>query len=469
MSNATKAVVAVKRRCLESSNNIDNDSISLLLTLNDHCILKIFEYLELSQLCVVTKTCKKLQELVKIFFRQTYQNKIMCEVRISVTSYGEVFLLPEDAYVTHFLKFMQNLTICGEFVKRPLDVVKFIRNECNENLSNISFERIKFHKLLGGLLNAWLSTVDGLEFYSCENLHEVLRYCSNLKYLKIDQYSKDKSNLWMDRRYPGLLHLQYDITLPIRKLIKFLIKNPNVKSLMLKLDNNRPSFNQALMHELGRIYLEELFVTIDFQIDLEFMKEEIQTICNQINFNRLEIALNGTGKWNTPPSSLNILKELNHLHGLHILRCDIPFPSDLTFNQLKVLQLAYVPNQISTVDLSKNLPNLEELYLMFLSENFQELISPFARYAVKLKKIVARDFKIPNRMNMTNVRLAEYFNDERVQLVDACRMLIFIGNDVFDESFDKTVPKFPLVDIRRVQFHSKGASYTKPFVRDYEF
>lgn len=463
---------ATKTLALESSDNIENGSISLLLTLNDHCILEIFQYLDLDQLCVVASTCKRMKILAEMFFRIFHRNKTMCKVRIGYDYGGELLAFSNEGYATHFLKFMQNLKICDLFVKRPLDIVELIRNECNENFRHISFEQIKFHELLGALLIDWLATVDGLQFYGCENLHEVLRYCSNLKYLRIDQDSKDKSHLWMEQRYPGLVFLKYDIMLPIQKLVKFLTNNPNVKSLALKLDSNRPTVNKQLIHQIGSTCsIEELFVTVDYQKDLELMENEFQTICNHSNFKRLHVALKRTSLWGEPFVSLSVLKKFKHLHGLHILHCDIEFPSNLTLMHLKVLQLQFVHSHISTIDLSKNLPNLEELYLSSLGTNFENIISPFARNAVKLKKIVARHFVIPDGMYMTNVHLAEYFNNERVQLVGACKMFIFADNRdiVFDESLDEPVPKFPLVEIKRVQFPANRTSFTKPFVWYYDF
>lgn len=456
-----------KKRRLESVQDMQITG-SCLTSLNDHCVLKIFEYLELNTLCEVVQTCKRFKRLVDMFFHKRFENKILSEVRIQVTFDGRFVLLPEEEYVTHFLKSMRNVTLCGGFERKPLDMVQFMRNNCNDNLRNIVFEQTRFHKLHGALLIDWLETVEGLEFIGCENLHQILRYCGNLKHLKVGQYSKDQSNEWMDQRYPTLEHLQYDIVLTKSKLITFLSNNPNVKSLVLKLDHTERSITRSyktFMQQLVKINLEELSITFDNSNGLEMVKVQIQKICNGSQFKRLELCFNSNVR---SYANFYYLKDFNHLHGLHILRYDTQFPFDLELEHLKVLQLAYVPNT-STVALSKNLPNLEELYLMFLSKNFQELVTPFARNAVKLKKIVARDFKIPNRMEMTNARLAQYFNDEREQLVNACKLFIYIGTDEFGESLDRTLPNFPLVQIRRVDLQYKKVSYAKPYVGNFEF
>lgn len=447
-----------KRLCLESLRITDRRFMSL----NDDCILKFFEYFDLNELCVIGKTCKRLQQLVEQFLHLRFQNKIMSEVRIQVTFDREIIVLREEPYVSNFLHFMRNVRICEGFIKRPLDMVEFMRNNCNRSLRNIAFEQIKFHKLHGALIIDWLLTVEGLAFYGCQNLDQVLRYCVNLKHLKIDQYSKDRTNGWMEQTYPTIEHLQYDIMLPSRTLLTFLTNNPNVKSLALKLDRSRQTME--LMCQIKYINLEELFITFDQLHEIVGFENQLKAICNRDNFKRLELCFQYGNRWRR----VNFLKDLKHLSGLHVLRNDEPLPSNLTLEHLKVLQLTYV-SKLSTDIISKNLPNLEELYLMFLAENFQDLVAPFARNAVKLNKIVARDFKIPNRTEMTNARLAKYFNDEREKLVDACRLIIYIGTDEYDQSLDSTAAKFRLVQIRRVSFLCKEFDYVKPYLCSFEF
>lgn len=461
---------AVKRRRLNSEGDVEHGAVfeqqttknCCLTSINDYCVLKIFEYVELNDLCELGKTCKRLQQLAEIFFRQKFQDKIVSEVRIQVTFNGEILLLSEEEYVKYFLKLMRNVTLCDGFIKRPLDMEQFLRNNCNRNFCTIGFEKINFHKLLGAVLISWLMAVEGVEFYGCKNLHEILQFCLNLKSLAIDQYSKDNTNEWMEQRYPTLEHLHYDIVLPTRKLITFLTNNPNVTSLVVKLDRVTPAMNRLFIRELCNLNVEELMVTFDKFKDFEGLKTELQNVCNGGQFKRLELCFNSSG-WS------QALFDLNHLHGLHILSCDNMFPSNLTLEHLTVLQLADVFGNALAVALSKNLPNLEEFYLSFLSGNFQQFVAPFARNAVKLRKIVARDFKIPNRTEMTNARLAQYFNDEREQLVDACKLFIYFGKDEFDEPLGRSTPKFRLVEIKRVEFQSKRTSGARPYLRNFEF
>lgn len=201
------------------------------------------------------------------------------------------------------------------------------------------------------------------------------------------------------------------------------------------------------------------------------IKNQLQSICNCTQFKRLELCFNRIG-WDKSEfiEAFTFLQNLKHLTGLHILRCDFDLPTNVILEHLTVLQLAHVP-KITTLDLSKNLPNLEELYLMFLSKNFQELVTPFARYAVKLNKIVSRDFKISNRKKMTNFRLAKCLNDEREHLANACKLFIYFGKDEFDYGLNSMfpMPNFHLVQIRRVEFQSKEVDYMNPFLRSYEF
>lgn len=441
-----------------------------MTTLNDDCFFNIFEYLQLNTLCQIGQTCKRLKELVEMFFGQRFQDKILSEVRIQVTFDDQFVLLPGEKYVTFFLKYMRNVALCEGFEIRPLDMVEFMRSNCSDNFCKIAFEQIKFHELHSELLIDWLTTVEELEFIGCQNLNQILRYCGNLKSLKVDQYSKDQSNEWMDQRYPTLERLQYDIVLPQHKLITFLTNNPNVKSVCLKLDRTEQSIVKIqyfqLIRQLDDVKLEELLINLDNFHYLIRFNFGLQEICNASQFRRLELCFNRSKELITQFTGL---KYLNHLHGLHILRCDTIFPSGVVLEHLKVLQLSDVSSGLSTVDLSQSLPNLEELYLMTLEENFQFLVTPFARYSANLKKIVARDFKIPNRMYMTNFRLAQLFNDDRKQLANACKLTIYIGKDEFDESLDRRSPKFPLLQIRRVELQLKKVCYARPFVSNFEF
>lgn len=248
---------SAKRQRLDS---VRNTSLQLV-SLNQDCILKIFEYLELNELCAISKTCTKLQQIAELFFCQRFKKKMMTEVSIRVRFDRKIVVLPEDEYVTQFLKLMQNLKISCGYTLRPLDMVEFMRNKCNENLINISFEQIKFNKLHGAMIIDWLSTVEGLALFGCENLHYILAYCSNLKNLKIDQYSNDQSNLWMIQRYPTLEHLQYDMK-PDQTLVTFLKNNTNVKSLALKFDNISTRVVRDFMRKLLLVNLEVFLINL---------------------------------------------------------------------------------------------------------------------------------------------------------------------------------------------------------------
>lgn len=461
---------SAKRLCLESTEdslqNMQSTGISMM-SLNDHCILKIFEYFNINQLCVVAGICKRLFDLVDMFFRQRFRNRSMDEVRIQITFGREIILLTKERYVMHFLKFMSNLRLCEGFNTRPFDMAEFMRQNCNENLQIIAFERINFGSDHGSVIMNWLRNVEAIAFFNCKHLHQITRYCSNLKRLKIDRYSKDQE--WMEEVYPTLEHLQYNVSCK-KKLIKFLTRNRTVKSLMLTLDTTSPAINQKLLKELQQFNLEELMLTIERINVLEWAMEQLKSTSNRSHFKRLELCVNDPycfiSKYREIFSSL---KELMHLRGLHLLQCEIQFPSDITLEHLKVLQLAHVAEYISTDSLSENLPNLEELYLMALSANFKDIVTPFARNAEKLKKIVARDFKIANRAEMTNIELAKYFNVEREQLRNACKLFIYIGKDEFDETLNATAAKFPLVEMRRVEFQLKEIDFVQPFLNSFAF
>lgn len=474
-----------KRRCFSPLNPSETPRgdtiIRNLMSLNDHCILRIFEWLELDMLCVVGETCKRLQHLVVMFFKQKYHSKMMTEVRIQVTIDGRIFLTPAEKYVKFFLNFMQNITLSGGYQRRPFDVLAFILKNCKTNIRQIAFEDMKFNRLHGAIIIEWLKTVETVALFGCQNVHEILKYCDNLKNLKIDKYSKDSSNEWMTKKYLTLERLQYD-QLPNKlsnaKILTFLKINPNVKSLMLEFDASSERFAEQILRQLWAIDLEELLLTINIvgylMLWQDRVRDALEKLCERGRLKRLHLCFpNGLGNIDTvhisnQHSMVKCFEKLNCLEGLHLLSNDYKLPSNL-FQHLKVFHLEYVSENVSTDIISKNLPNLEELYVAFLLTRFKEFVAPFVRNATKLSKIVARDIKIENRVEMTNYRLAMYFNDERGQLLNPCKVIIYIGKDEFDISFDTMPSKFDLVEIRQVEFLSKRFSFAKPYLGNFEF
>lgn len=457
-----------KRRCIEQSTE-QEPTANMFLLLNDYCILKIFESLELDSLCAASRTCKKLQKLVLDVVLRKYRSKMMSEMRVEVTFDGQVILTPNAEYVRRFTKHMQNVTFGGGYQKRPLDLVTFIRNNCNDYFRTMSFEQIKLSRFHGVLIMDWLKNVESVAFFGCQNVHHVLRYCERLKYLQIGKYSNDQFNQWMLKYYPTVEYLQCDPSLSSDKLFLFLQNNPNVKSLLWGFDSYSRQVARPILELLSKKKLEEVFLTLDNFCDAAGVINEIGRLCKDKRFKRLELRFN---------SNLGLidyfdrLSSLKFLEGLHILRMEYcRFPTNVSLAYLKILQMSFMykydPSTI--VALTKNLPNLEELYLMDLSGDFTEFVTPFVRNSVKLHKIVARDFKRKDRMETSNFSLTKYFQEEREKLEGARTVTIFIGRDEFDLSPDLTMSNCLLVQIRKVVFQRKKVDFVKPYLKDFEF
>lgn len=456
-------IQTAKRQRSESVANTTTN----LSSLNDDCLLNLLNYFDLNELCTVGRVCKRLQQLVDMLFVTRFQCKIQSEVQITATFDRRIVIQPNEIYVKYFLKFMKRLRICDVHDELPFDtVVEFIRKNCSEQFDIIAFEEMKFHQFHGAMLGDWLSNVEELAFFNCKNLNKVLKHCINLKFLKIDQYSKDHSNKWMTKRYPSLQHLECDIIGLNKPFLNFLT-NSNVKSLMIKLGHvgQQVTLNQRqFLDQLCRLKLEQLMISFDNARDLYLVKNQLKAICDGTQFKRLDVYLEHSTLLygNMQELGFVFLQELKNLIGLHI--CSL-LPTSIILEHVKVLQLTSVSVHN---DLWQNLPNLEELYLSS-TWDFQTLVTPFVRHAIKLKKIVARDFKITNRMETSNENLARYFNDQRVLLANACKLFIYFDSDVYDQYADLTKPNLPLVEIKRADFQIRKVVFQKPYLSNFEF
>lgn len=71
-SNKSLDVVQAKKISLKIA---ESKSTETLLSLSDECLFTIFDFLTLSDLCVMSKLCKRLQTLAKIEFESKYSLK----------------------------------------------------------------------------------------------------------------------------------------------------------------------------------------------------------------------------------------------------------------------------------------------------------------------------------------------------------------------------------------------------------
>lgn len=438
---------------------ISDYKICITKHLNDDCFLHIFQYLELNELCVVGRACKKFKQLINGLVERNFRERfMMTEVHIRSTFNQGIVLDPTDEYVAYFLKFMQNVKFGADFGVRPLDVANFMYKNCNETFKLMTFHRIKFEPFHGALIEDWLSTVEGLTFFDCTKLHQILKHCSNLKKLKVDKYSNDLrdrsmnqwTNRWMDHKYPTLKHLQFDIR-PNEKLIEFLVQNPNVKELTLNLCSIDIRSIQEFMQQLCTIELEKLQITFDGFRDFRSVKHQLDAICNGSGFTRLELRFK---HFYNSYSQSEIFHDLTKLFGLHILQLNRELSSGVISEHVKVLQLGNAWG-----DLWINFPNLEELYMSNLYERFGEVVTPLVQHCAKLKKIVADGVKVANL-----VQVMKHWNVEREKLRNACRLVVYIDEDAYDRSTDKLMAGFRWVQLKGVNCRLRDVNFIDPFL-----
>lgn len=377
-----------KRRKLNQPH--PEEQKTAFLSMNNDCIYKIFEWLELDDICSISETCKKLKMLSSDYFRRKYNDKLLNGMRI-VAVKGKIEFQPNERCVRSFSRCFD--TVIVNVVSKELrnidigrfDLPLFIREHCNEYLSSIKFQSMFLYHSFGDSIKSVLENVETVKFSACDlegSYHQILRHCRNVKYLTVGENYGNKIDELLLETYPKLEHfncIYYGRVLMTNNLKIFLRQHPNLKRLSWCFHariRETTTFDKTLecievIVENGK-YLEELFLSFDGIYNFTSISDKLKVICDREHFKRLDLDFRYTtlGYKLTPMiiehgEQLSTLKSLLGLYLCHFAEYGYYFlPTLSVMKDLRILQLDCVASMKRLNDIRfDGMSNLVELHI----------------------------------------------------------------------------------------------------------
>lgn len=266
-----------------------------ILKLDIDCFEEIFDYLPITDLISIGKTCKRLNRFAGYIFQQNFSHfEIFCR--------NDHFLVKLRHPADHFVQFFKNLTFCSE---DDLDFYLGLSSKLHQH-KHIHLKNIDISPSQIKRMNGIFGKLESLSLYyfkikGCFHLN-ILAACPNLKYLSIKGYSPDSNiighgNKWLHRNYPMLEHLELNMhnKIQVDHLKDFLELNSNLKKFSLftiVFWENRDAILKA------DVKLDELAVCAIFDEAEDFMP--LMDMLNRLHergfYKRLEFSHNWTNQ-----------------------------------------------------------------------------------------------------------------------------------------------------------------------------
>lgn len=435
-----------------------------LMSLNEDCFQHLFKWLKADDLCHLSRTCTRLQQLAGDYYQRKYPSKW---VNVSNATADGIVLLPNKNYVKCFSRFIQNLSI--DFLRHDHDVLaEFLKRNCNARPKMLQFKCSYLPDSFGDQIKTILANAETISFRNCLiDSGRLMDRCDNLRNLFVvenllnDQYEQVEELLM--GTYPRLerFHCRYAGYPDSEKLKKF-FRNNKVKSLTWYFFRKHWNIIHDCVETIVThgVDLEELFISIEGQ-NYNFTKlcQRLQQLDDRNTFKRLELQFVGEEVEQKLMSQGAALASIRSLVGLHF-GAFRNFQNIVQFIQpcrnVKIVQLkkdcevdeVLFPLQMKSL---YSLPNLEQLHLIGLSKNFN-YIHAYVLNSPKLRTVITKDCAF------TDFHLNE-LNTGRKEQPFACDTTIYTEqyNIVTDFSRD-------LVNIRRVDFEINEFNLNDPFI-----
>lgn len=409
------------------SRKSDSEPTGLqFVELVDDCIGEIFRLLSMDDLCAVSRTCKRLNQLAGKDYQRRYPDKEMDISDKTLRSFeknGKV-LSHEKNHEKCFLRFIRNIHIKTSSQIDTFTV--YMQHHINHCPKEIEFVKCEINAPLANAIKPALENLENVSFAKCTgDVEEVLKHCKNFKYLEID--GKDQQlplNV-----YPKLEFVHFHINGPqiIEKLDAFFKVNQKIKQFICTFANQLPESIIIRCVEVATANFEQ-FEDLYFEFkssksfDFALINKNLNILREGKRLKQLELEKSGKME--------NVdLAMFTGLYG----NTKAVSGSTATFDKLRNLEMSYCDfNEKKAADLAERLPNLEALYLqqaVHLDLNRAvEKITPLVQHAKKLKCIGIQDV-IFIEMNDDDLKKnGNFLNEERTKLEGACKLTVCVSD-----------------------------------------
>lgn len=425
-------------------NNFNENIIPTIMQLNDDCFDEIFGSLWLSDLNSIAKTCTRLNQVVRSYFKRKYSR--------GAVNFGAQYPPHPIMYgvgVKQFAKIFQCIRIDGCYQKlsdgyiiidEEKEMVRYqcIRFYCSPSLKVLRFENCTLTVSKINEIGHLLSNVEAVYIHFCnivDDFHAcLLKYCVNLKRLYIKSSNFLTNCQWMLRSYPNLEYLELDCV-AFGKILEFIIRNPGIRNLTVNasdfsqyidlLKNSNISFDDLSIehyrpHYLPTSLLNELH-------DRGFYNR--LHLCNFLENTANFVGANSLGKivahimlaTNSDYSFLANVTEIcpGWLYDMRELGNISPTEYEIKKQKIYQTELDRVANCMT---------NLERILVKKdLWHKFRCDILPFIKYAPKLKEIYVYE---SNELFTQDLSI---LNEERKKMFRAKKVTIYVDQRSFFE------------------------------------
>lgn len=446
----------------------------MLSILNDDCLYHVLKWLPLPNLCVCSRTCKRLQELCENQFHRKYGNEANKEVQIRCERNGQLRVSPFNYHIKYFHNSIKNLTIgvtnIADNEELILSVIEdFIKSKCDQNLYKIcigrgNMELVSFCERIGNYLRnvQVVQMVSRFEIGQAEATF--LKHCPNItKLILTGEFHAENLNAILQQKYNQLEQFHYLNGNP--KCF-----NPEILRTFFR-NNDRIQcvtfdfwYCGGVCHAVQCIKavdcapnLERLLLSLgqDFIGAFDDICNYLHVLCDRNKFKSLELefrSVAGARVLNIHANQLAKWKQLTKIHMKHIQFADM-IPALLSLVNLKTIvlehrclyhkyhALVYRVNNILV------LPQVEEIQIDYTgvcdeSDGVQIYVEEFVSHWMNLKRIL-----LPSCH--TNLDIFE-LNRARETLKNACELTIFTDH----KANETTDLDHKLVKLKFVEFES---------------
>lgn len=412
-----------------------------IMRLKEECFNKIFDYLTLRELSIISETCPKWKELAGKYYGEYFKSKEVC-----IGIFNENILQKIDSFGTIFGSYANDVQIFDEEVS----VFEYVAENINKNLKSIQF--VLLVTTHAEYIKEILANVENVKLIFClvdgNTYDNVLKYCPNLKCLNVAD-SHDSRAQWPRKRYPKLecLTVIDNSDGPFDGLNQFLKLNPQIKRFSTSI--TRPQLF-PLIEQTGLKLDEFSFEIHGFdKSSAKATRDRLNGFYKNGHYKQLKVSY---FKGNNLVDFIDIVQGIEGLTGVEIVHCIYNGNLHNEMNhvakalaKLKNLQeLGFQQCEISLAQadiLSRALVNLQQLNL---ERNSIDMAIPFARRLSKLKIIKVGVESTPTEVNI------ESLQKDRKKLLNAQKLTIFVPEEVYIQiKWTAKNVKYDLVEIKQ--------------------
>ncbi|KAJ6647733.1 Chymotrypsinogen 2 [Pseudolycoriella hygida] len=413
-----------RQKLNENQPDIVQSSPILMVPIDD---LKVFlEHVKIDDLYSLGLTCKHLHQITGEFYRQNFPFEYIGIRKIK----GKWIQQTNTTQETNFGCFANELWIMGQSGDN-MECFRFVANLKNNNLKKITFFNCaNFTIEEGQSLAETLKSVEHVEFSkekrSLNNFNHILKFCPNLKSLKVWNHSAAIE--WPKQNYEMLERLDVYNKVGatedrLNGLKEFLQINPQIKHLAIgTYKNTNVSVNDVLL------LLEDINMKLDIlELESDNFKTEESMSINAFQerglYKELQITCSGDQK--------NSFINLHHIPCLTALKIqnrifDINAVANMLAKipNLKKFEMEQLVSKDHAEVLSKSLSNVEMINLRY---GPLEYALPFVENLPNLEMI-----QIHQESSGIQYKVQK-LNEARKKLVNAKQLTIELHEPVFHQ------------------------------------